>query len=333
MLVNHSFTLARFVVLLALCCSSPELAYELSDRMTFWESQAFACPDTGAPFPSKERAPSQGDPSRCEDGDMTLFNGLLCAAGDERGCAAVRLAQDASGRWWRSPRRHGMEAPSHDVSFSPDMAKGVFLYLATKRDKDALARWIKWIDSARPCLAAIGGTCLMQGWPRLCKDDAQDKRCTFRPSTCDLIEKLGIALGVADGPLCRRVLESFGIRTDYILPTTELAAGGGLVNDLGYPSHLAAVEIFLLERLGFTSKHTRAGALALAYRQPRNPFFLYLAVGPTQEVRQLVLDQCPAPNRPSLSKMQWAWERDTADEAWKNSMYWDCIFMGRLLEK
>jgi hypothetical protein len=96
--------------------------------------------------------------------------------------------------------------------------------------------------------------------------------------------------------------------------------------------HLAAVEIFLLELSGLASQSTRLGAQFLALREPRNPFFVFLAEGKTQRVINLVLDLCPSPQKPSLDKTQWAWERAASDQAWLHSMYWDCIFMGNLLK-
>jgi hypothetical protein len=306
-------------------------ADELQDRMAFWESKAFICTDGGQPFPSKEKLPDASDPSHCDDGDMTLFNGLLCAAGDVRGCNGVKEAQDTNGRWWRSPRVKGWEAPAHDVSFSPDMALGVLHYVAHTSDKVAFRLWLSWINTSRPCIAEFAGNCLFQGWPRFCTDDAQDKRCTFRPTNCEDLERTGDYLSVPEGALCRNVLKSFDIRADYVIPTTELVAASALVNDAGFSSHLAAVEVFLLERIGLTSVYTRAAAVTLALRDNKNPFFVFLAEGPTQNVKQLVLRECPTPQRPSLSRTQWSWERASSDKPWLNSMYWDCIFMGRLL--
>jgi hypothetical protein len=306
-------------------------ADSFKDQMAFWESQAFLCQDTGQPFPSKERVPDASDPSRCEDGDMTLFNGLLCAAGDSRGCNGVKLAQDTNGRWWRSPRRKGMEAPLHDVSFSPDMGLGVLHYAVQSADANGFRNWLSWIDRSRPCIAELAGNCFVKGWPRVCTDDTKDKRCTFRPGTCNQLEIVGRHMSVPEGEICRKVLQSLGIRADYILPTTELAASNALVNESGYPMHLAAAEIFLLERLGLTSVYTRAGAVALALRDSNNPFFLYLAEGPTQKVKDMVILQCPSPQMPSRSKTQWTWERASSEKAWLDSMYWDCIFMGKLL--
>ncbi|MCP8631836.1 hypothetical protein NMG10_00665 [Pseudomonas mosselii] len=262
---------------------------------------------------------------------MTLFNGLLCASGEQRGCDGVKNAQGPNGRWWRSPAHIGKEAPNYDVSFSPDMARGVLLYAVTTKDAASFRKWVKWIDESRPCLVNLGGNCFFQGWPRLCTDDTQDKRCTFRPQTCGDIELVGKYLGVAEADICRRVLKSFQIRDDYIIPQTELAFGGALVNEPGFPMHLAGAEIFMIDKLGKTSIYSRAGALALAVREPKNPFFLYLAEGPTEKVKELTLKVCPAAGETPHELHQWAWEREAAESAWADSMYWDCIFMGKLL--
>ena len=61
---------------------SASFAGGLSEALRWWEPpQAFLCAATTGDFPSKF---SSSDPSNCDDGDMTLFNGLLCQAGDQR---------------------------------------------------------------------------------------------------------------------------------------------------------------------------------------------------------------------------------------------------------
>jgi hypothetical protein len=114
-------------------------------------------------------------------------------------------------------------------------------------------------------------------------------------------------------------------------PTELLALGAAAINEANYPLHLAAVEIFLLKVQGDTSPYIQAGGALLAGRDNGNPFFVYLSEGPSANVRSLVLSECPSPKSPSTGKHQWSWERPSADMAWKESMYWDCIFMGRLL--
>src|SRR5471030_3007717 len=63
----------------------PARADELSDRAAFWREKgsAYFCEVGPLKFPSKF---SSGDSAHCDDGDMTLFNGLLCASGEQAGC-------------------------------------------------------------------------------------------------------------------------------------------------------------------------------------------------------------------------------------------------------
>src|SRR5262245_37216612 len=113
---------ACLLALVVLCITTNVAAAdELTDRIGFWKSQGFLCKGT---FPSKYDA---RDPEGCDDGDMTLFNGLLCLSGEQIGCDAVQKSQGGDGRWWRSPRRVGWEL-GYDVSFSPDQALGVLGY-------------------------------------------------------------------------------------------------------------------------------------------------------------------------------------------------------------
>jgi hypothetical protein len=103
---------------------------DLAARDAFWRQKAFLCAAAPPAFPSKEIV---GQPQDCDDGDMTLFNGLLCAAGESVGCDAVARSQGVDGRWWRSPRRIGWEAPSHDVSFSPDNTSSALKFCSRER--------------------------------------------------------------------------------------------------------------------------------------------------------------------------------------------------------
>jgi hypothetical protein len=73
-------------------------------------------------------------------------------------------------------------------------------------------------------------------------------------------------------------------------------------------------------------------ARILVNTQPANPFFRYLAEGPTPAVEQRLVDVCPRPETHATSRrFQWSWERADASEAWKESMGWECIFMHNLV--
>src|SRR5215467_8267273 len=126
-------------------------ADELADRIKdFWgPPRAFLC--RGA-FPAKFD-PLDGE--QCGDGDMTLFNGLLCLSGEKDfSCNAVKQSQGTDGRWWRSPRRVGQEHPQYMVSFSPDQALGVLSYVLAKHDTAAFDSWLGWITAHRQRLSS-----------------------------------------------------------------------------------------------------------------------------------------------------------------------------------
>jgi hypothetical protein len=74
---------------------------------------------------------------------MTFFSGLLCAAGDPRGCKGVALGQETkTGRWWRSKRRIGEQEDAKYSSFSTEAGLGVLLYLVKTGDKAKFDAWL-----------------------------------------------------------------------------------------------------------------------------------------------------------------------------------------------
>jgi hypothetical protein len=147
---------------------------ELRIQKTFWEEQAFNCRVGSDIYPSKNDEPY--DPMRrynpavpktdwetdyiteckpvrqssekcnCDDGDMTYFNSLLCAAGDNRGGRGVEIAQGEDGRWWRSKRLIG-QSDSGGASFSTEQGLGVYNYLVKTgtAKKEAFTDWLDWI--------------------------------------------------------------------------------------------------------------------------------------------------------------------------------------------
>lgn len=315
-------------IMSAVCHSGLAQGTDFGKNLEFWEQKVFYCTDRQTQYPSKH---DPNAPGECDDGDMTLFNGLLCAAGDSRGCEAVRLSQGNDGRWWRAPRRIGWEAPTYDVSFSPDQALGVMLYAVQTKDRERFARWIGWMEENRPCILGPNDNCLLRGWPRYCPDDSKDKRCTLRPADCSKLEATGNYLGLKV-ELCKNASRDLHIPKEILeIPEEDWALGSAIVNKAGYSRHLAGVTNLLLRKLGMSSTATAVTALILSSREPRNPFFAYLLTGKSAQLGDLILTLCPSPEKPSRARRQWAWERDDNEHAWEESMYWDCIFMARLL--
>lgn len=311
--------------------STTSAADELSERAAYWDSQALLCEASpgGVKFPSK---PSHDVNQPCDDGDMTLFNGLLCAAGDERGCTGVAEAQDpTTGEWFRSPRirLHGNDRGGS--SFSPDMALGVELYLVKKKDTVRAAKWLSWLDAHVPCSIELGDWCLLRGLPRFCTDDVKEKGCTMRPgdaaelsSTVSYLQETAGLPALPDGRL-RGYLGSFA---GYGPAIEDI---GSRVNKPGFSQHLAGVSLLLMRLMGQTDSRIATAATRLAEKNPGNAFFSYLKEGGTETVRQEILARCPSQTTVLIPPLhQWQWERENSDRAWEHSCYWDCIFMAKL---
>ena len=347
---------------------------QLASRLTFWRAQAFHCAaPSGFVFPSGHNTDTR---QPCEDGDMVLFAGLLCAVGEEEGCETVRRSQklvagDDLGRWYRSPRRmeNGNDADgdgrteededeSQDLdgdghfdehersTFSYDMALGTMLYLVAKRDVMAGQAWWDWLDGYTPCVTEFLGRCLLRGLPRFCAPAG----CTIRPEPLGdyaMLAEAGAFLGLkAKAGNFQKFLEDADGKAASHKPQNAR------MNDEGYSEHIVGVGILLMRLMGREHPDLAEAAAILncekpanllervtldpracASKSPENAFFLFLRDGVTDQVRQSVLDRCPAPERMPVpaDTRDWIWQRHNDDLSWRTSMYWDCIFMARLL--
>jgi len=292
------------------------------DVVAWWQSNAPLCkaPD-GFEFPGKIAN------GTCDDGDINLFAGLLCLSGEKLGCETVKRAFDpATGKWSRSPRRAQTNNLGSPDSFSPDMALGTQLYVAATNDRERFRLWLAWLDDHRPCWIGSGDSCVKAPLVRFCTDDSE-RGCTARPGDLADLDATSTKLGTL--PPSKDVQNLFhqaGLnRMDLIWASAQL-------NNPGYSQHLTAVEVLLLRRLGYSDDRLKAAAETLAKKQPRNPFFLYLAEGATQRVADLTISVCPK-KETGLPKEQneWSWERSDDQKAWMNSMLWDCIFMANMI--
>lgn len=282
---------------------------ELTSRKAFWESFAQYCQW----YPAKEH---------CDDGDMTLFNGLLCMSGDERGCQAVKASQSSDGQWWRSPRRINGNL-GQGKSFSRDMSMGVLVYLAKTRDTQAAQKWLDWIERNRPCVAKnpFTGGCWIRGLHRYCRDE-ENQMCTLTPGNWALMGRVWSYLGL---PRNSEMKQWEG--SDGDITAVEVKYG-----DPGYELHLKGVGVLLKQYMNVSRAPRQEVAQLLADKQPGNPFFKYLRDGVTDEVVDRVLELCPAPeDGTGFRKYQWSWERADSSEAWRESMGWECIFMHNLI--
>ena len=145
------FLLGVFAAVLlspSIAFSDPAKEAELEARIRHWTRHLPLCDYKGGSFPSKYKrptAPGQVEGPGCEDGDSVLFNGLTCAAGDDRGCTAVARSQATDGQWWRSPKRlyeRYVDPSGEETIFSNDHALGAWAYIAQEKDRSAFKRWI-----------------------------------------------------------------------------------------------------------------------------------------------------------------------------------------------
>ena len=167
----------------------------LDKAMAFWESSLPFCEG----FLSKEHSTLKTRPDGtsyyepCDDGDTILFSGLTCAAGDPRGCAAVKASQSEDGRWWRSPKKRREKPPDggSESTFSNDHAQGVWAYIAERKDLAAFKRWTQWIEKNDKALGFV---------PRYCEDN----RCAFKFIDCPMLDRLAVRLETGN-PICDAV--------------------------------------------------------------------------------------------------------------------------------
>ena len=170
--------------------AAPSLPNSLNERIKLWRKQVKYCDADGnivseAPgaFPTKESDdPGKRAANLCNDGDMLLFNGLLCASGEEIGCSAVRDSFDEkTHQWWRSPakRKAGKDNPE-EPNLNSDQVLGLLLYVLEKHDGDRLREWLEWVRG-------------MGSPKRFCSLDTS--KCYFRPEDCSLILLVGMTVG------------------------------------------------------------------------------------------------------------------------------------------
>lgn len=263
-----------------------------------------------------------------DDGDATIFNGLLCIVGEIKGCETVRDSQDGTGRFWRSPDH--INSQKKDASFTGDQLKGVIAYVIGTGDKVALKNFLTYVSSNRVAIPKTDNA--FDFGYKSCSDDTnpEDPRtslgaCLLGASDWFWLDTLAKAHGLSEliPSDMRDVSNRFGYNSD-LLPWQAAFV------PFGFELHLIGIHILFAQIMGVADDKHEEAARILASRQPKNPFFLYLYLGRNQVVLQELGEKCLI--RPDQKAFdQWAWERDQSKEEWKTSMLWDCAFMYRLL--
>jgi hypothetical protein len=170
----------------------------LAARVTMWRRYAELCtfqkliwqgPGSPSPdfFPTKDDSGTPANPQACDDGDMGLFNGMLCAAGEPQGCLAIKNAQSSTGQWWRSPALKVRNSDDPDSpNINSDQLLGLLLYVLQENDRDAFRKWLEWVQTTGPSY-------------KLCS--LRTDNCDFKPVDCPLIIVTAFALGIQNAAL------------------------------------------------------------------------------------------------------------------------------------
>lgn len=281
-------------------------------------------------------APKCGDYASkvdCGDGDMTLFNSLLCYSGEEIGCQGVQNSQSEDGRMWRSPR---LKNNDPENTFSRDMGIGTLLYLATTKDVKLGQKWSEYVSqTGRLCPEKIDKCRLSRlfmitfdrvatfaGFATL--NFSNNNLAPNEPE--DIIEDLRDAEGNLIG---KPSIDLFNDSASFIDDVTLL--GESKVTELGYQLHLVSVHLAVRQQMTAWNVTLQGAGDTLTKRQPGNLFFKILATGKSDDLAATVIERFPdkAPENP----FQWSHERADADEAWRSTMAWDGIFVINLLTR
>lgn len=248
-----------------------------------------------------------------DDGDALLWGSLMFASGRDVGGGILRCESDG-GQFFRSPARAD-KARSGVIelnAFSRDMATGFTLAAAASNYRgdgvvgDAYEEWIEYT---------------LRNGCRACKDT--DGRCIMTPALYWMASYAGASNVPAGYSLTRFLMKP------YMLVAAR-------VNPLGFTLHLVGVTLFMMSfRYGGVGKlpfSLKMACKILSNRQPDNAFFSYLAGrnGQARASLEAVKEHVQANGQGNMR--QWCWERDTAEQAWKDSCGWDIEFIENLLK-
>ena len=268
----------------------------------------------------------QGVPCKHEqnDGDSMLWAGLLYAAtgaphisqGITRSQSPGEWKRDAfgslyfkqHGRLWRSPARVNNDTEN---SFSRDMTLGFLTACAydAKNRKDGYGLHLDPLFAFVEYINQIGKLC----------PDATDKRSTVTPAIWWQIHSVRLGL-----------VRPLFAKTAWLLRPYLLISA--LTSPSGYQRHLVVVHLYIQTILHGRAKRGTLlwTAKMLARKEPKNPFFLWLA-GRDIEAKTIALELEAKAITANGDGSQWFLERTDSENAWKDSCGHDFDFLRNLI--
>lgn len=230
--------------------------------------------------------------------------------------AGILGCEGENGAFFRSPlrRERSDQGVTEINAFSRDMATGLSLAATADAKRQfggrILAAYDRWL------MYVLTNGC------RACVKDS-DGRCYMTPG----VFWMAAEAGANNVPIIYKATRWLQIPYLYIAAS---------FNQLGYPMHLTAVSIYAMaisrggrKKLPFLAK---LAARKLAGRQPKNPFFAWLAGSDAKAHVLLYEVKGQLKSNGQGDRHQWGWEREDAEQAWKDSCGWDVVFMENLLK-
>eukprot|EP00056_Hartaetosiga_gracilis_P020743 m.21092 g.21092 ORF g.21092 m.21092 type:complete len:340 (-) comp8680_c0_seq1:183-1202(-) len=243
--------------------------------------------------------------------DCTFWNGILCSSPSRTNdtqfaCDAIWRDQSPSnGQLWRSPWEAKAMHSSNKDEFSRDQGLGVLVSTFGRVNSTLFSTWLDYITNHNGYMCPGMYDCLLipQFWCTF------DKVTNFhglpRPSPDLMTPKL-------DPSICKNDHE-------YVLTAVE-------VNDLGFPLHLAALDVYLRRMMNDWDGVMQTAANVLHRRQPDNVFFQWLAQGASDSLVVKMMEQIDLIVTPHVQN-QWTFVRKDSDHAFIESMGWEYILL------
>ena len=264
--------------------------------------------------------------------DTTFWNGIMCSnphagADTQFACAALNRSQSPNGQLWRSPWESAAQNSSNPNLFSRDQGLATLAALtriggpgnATKTAGAADAfydPWLEYIESHDGLMCPRNGS---GGFASDCQL-VTPFWCTFDK----VASRKGLARPPADLMVPRLGAGACNNDHGFVYVST-------VVNEAGSALHLAAIDVLIRRLVNDWDAVMQKAADKLHSREPKNPFFWWLARGASDDLGREILLQIPTNSGNGTGaahpRRQWSFCRTDSEEAYKESMGWEFVML------
>ena len=302
---------------------------------------------------------------------LLCYSSLFSPKTASIGCDGIRRAQDATGRVWRSPHYIGHAEVN---SWSRDESIGITLFIAATSDTQFASKWRDYIYGLKgytcPESEDLGNNCVLT-LPMMCNLNRGLEKANVTTLPMSMVHELprnwtsaieaiikwlrdhhiineslteakrlfvhaSVDAAAARNPeVALRQLLHQAFSSKWCEAAGLVMFGGALIDPLGYPLHLLAMQLITRQHLGIFTMFDQWCADVLVERQPLNPMFGYVrspnSTANIANVTKRILEIGPYHRPPIVD--DWSWQRDTAQEVWHKCSGWDFIFLINVVTK